>query len=257
MNDEKISVWVLNSKGGVGKTTLSVAVADLMTLAGREPKLLEIDSRKRLSSFFGSNKVLSFEGAPPISEIRKNPNLVLGHYDPIVEAIEAGDSLLDLGANEDPAFLEYCRLSRLDEDLVEEGIRVIALIPTVAENESVRGALEALRSLHEAMPSAERVLVLNGRDGEGFDRYFSPKDVLEMEGSRIRIVEMQRIVSEGWEDFQRERMRFLDIVIMEPEEIQRRFGFARPKAKRSRGDIAAWFEAMRRGMTGILPTAEV
>jgi hypothetical protein len=256
MNDEKISVWILNSKGGVGKTTLSVAVADLMDLAGRTPRFLEIDSRKRLSSFIGQEKVLSFEGAPPIAEIRKNPNLVLGHYDPIVEAIEAGDSLLDLGANEDPAFLEYCRLSRLDEDLVDEGVRVIALVPTVAENESVRGALEALHNLHEAMPSAERVLVLNARDGENFDRYFSPKQILEMEGSRIRMIEMQRIVSEGWEDFQRERLRFLNVVGMESEEIQRRFGFARPKAKRARGDVAAWFEAMRRSMTGILPAAE-
>ncbi len=256
MSQDHISVWVLNSKGGVGKTTLSVSVVDHMELAGRTPSLIEIDTRKRLSSFLGSDRVLSFDGAPSIMDIRKNPNLLLGHYDPIVGAIEKGDSLLDLGANEDPSFLEYCRLSRLDEDMVDQNIRIIALVPTVAENESIRGALEALENLHLAMPSAMRVLVLNERDGEGFDRYFSKGQIEEMEQRRIKVVLMPRIVSEGWEDFQREKMRFLDIVSLDTAEIQEKFNFARPLAKRARGDVAAWFESMRRSLMGTIPVVE-
>lgn len=253
MENDRLSVWVLNSKGGVGKTTLSVAVVDLMEISGRIPYLLEIDTRKRLSSFMGEGVVRSFNGGPPISEIRKNPNLVLGHYDPIVESMENGDTLLDLGANEDPAFLEYARLSRLDEDLVSMGIRVVVLVPTVAENESVRGAIEGLASIQRAVPSAKRVLVLNERDGDNFDNYISKSERSSLLSDDIQIVAMPRIISEGWEAFQRERCRFVEIIGMEVDNIQHKFGFSRPMAKRARGDIAAWFEGVRRGMMGVLP----
>lgn len=252
-SNERISVMILNSKGGVGKTTLAVAVTDLLQLSGRAPQLVEIDTRKRLSSFVGSENVKSFEGAPPISEIRQNPNLVLKHYDPIVAEMEKGDTLIDLGANEDPAFLEYCKLSRLDEDLVDMNIRVIALVPTVAETESVRGALQGLATLREVLPSAKRVLVLNERDQGSFDKLFSSADLKKLADEGVVLVRMPRIVSEGWDDFQRLKLRFVDVIAMDPAQIQERTGYTRPMAKRARGDMAAWFDDVRRAMVGVLP----
>lgn len=252
----KQSFWVMNSKGGVGKTTLSVALIDLLELAGREPSLIEIDSRKRLTSFLGKERVLSFEGAPPISEIRKDPNKVLGHYDPITEKIEGGDTLLDLGANEDAQFLEYCRLSRLDEDFVESGIDITVFIPTVAENESVKGAIESMESLTTSMPSSKKILVLNERDGDDFDKYLTPSQWKFIK-STSTVIRLPKIVSEGWEDFQRSKCRYTDIIAMDIETIQARFGFPRPKAKRARGDMAAWFESLRRQMGNIIKEIEV
>lgn len=250
---DRLSVWVMNSKGGVGKTTLSVVVADLMQLSERPLRMLEIDSRKRLSSFMEEGSVLSFEGAPPIEAIRRNPNLVLKHYDPIMTEMEKADCLLDMGANEDPSFLEYCKLSRIDEDLVELGIRTVAMVPTVAESESVRGAIVALQALGEVVPSSVRILVLNGRDQGDFEKYFDKKTTASLAAEGILTVFMPRIISEGWEDFQRMKLRFIDVVAMDAGEIQERFSYSRQFAKRARGDIASWFEQMRQAFAGVLP----
>ena len=252
----KLSVWVLNSKGGVGKTTLSVVLADLFQLAGHPLSMIEIDTRKRLSSFMGAENVISFDGAPPIADIRKNPNLILRHYDPIITAMETGNSLLDLGANEDPAFLEYCKLSRLDEDLDDMDVSVMAFVPTVAETESVKGALVALEALREVVPSARRVLVLNERDPGDFDKYFDTGALRQLKEQGVSAVVMPKIVSEGWEDFQRQKMRFIDVIGMDTPDIQQSFGYARPMAKRARGDIAFWFERMRIATLDLIPSIE-
>jgi hypothetical protein len=253
---ERIGVWIMNSKGGVGKTTLSVAIADLLHISDRPVRLLEIDTRKRLSSFMGESDVLSFEGAPPISEIRRNPNLVLKHYDPIMTEMEKGDCLLDMGANEDPSFLEYCNLSRIDEDLVDMRVSVVAIVPTVAETESVRGALAALDRVRDVVPSARRVLVLNERDQGDFDRYFDTSIVSDLDRQGVATVVMPKIISEGWDEFQRMKLRFIDIIGMDVPEIQEKFGWSRQFAKRARGDMAAWFEQMRIRMSVVLPIVE-
>ena len=252
-DNKKLSVWVMNSKGGVGKTTLSVALADQFLLAGRPLSMLEIDTRKRLSSFMGTDNVISFDGAPPIAEIRRNPNLILRHYDPIISAIEAGDTLIDLGANEDPAFLEYCKLSRLEEDLEDMDVEVMAFVPTVAETESIKGAMVALDTLKDVVPSSRRVLVMNERDPGDFEKYLSVGEQNELRADGVTIVTMPKIVSEGWEDFQRAKMRFIDIIGMDTAAIQAKFNYVRPMAKRSRGDVAFWFERMRVETLDLIP----
>lgn len=251
--NKKISCWILNSKGGVGKTTLAMALVDLMELSNRPMNLLEVDSRKRLSSFMGEENVMSFNGAPLITEIRSNPNLILNHYDPIVEAFEEGDTLLDLGANEDAPFIEYCKLSRVDEDLIDMNVQVIAFVPTVAESESIKGALEALDKIKEHVPSAIRVMVLNEREQGSFEKLLPNKELKKLAADGVQVMEMPRILSEGWEDFQRMKMRYLEIISMSPAEIQEKLECGRSKAKRSRGDIAFWFESMRRSLVNYLP----
>lgn len=257
MNGEKnISLWVMNSKGGVGKTTLSVAMTDIMGLADRAPHLIEVDSRKRLSSFVGSDNVLSFDGAPSIAEIRKNPNAILSHYDPIMAELEKGDSLLDLGANEDMPFLEYCKLSRIDEDIREMGVDVVVLIPTVAETESVAGALSSIGAVRAIVPSAKVVLVLNERDSGDFDKYFETNRLEELERDGVVVMVMPKIMSEGWEDFQHAKLRFVDVIAMQPQDLVERFGYTKQLAKRARGDVAFWFGKMMEAATFIPKAGE-
>lgn len=246
-----LSIWIMNSKGGVGKTTLAIAVADFLLVNQQEPVILEIDSRKRLSSFIG--ETVSFDGAPSIEDMRKNPNAMLAHYDPVAEALMSSDTILDVGANEDGPFLEYCTLSRLDEDFQEENIQVVTLVPAVMESESIRGALEALASIHSAIPSARRVLVLNERDGSNWDAYLPAKVLKQLHTQGVSIIRIPRIVSEGWDDFQRNYMRFSDIIDQTPSDMSVKFGFARTKAKRSRGDIASWFMEVDAGLGSVIP----
>lgn len=254
--DKNISLWVMNSKGGVGKTTLSVAMTDIMSLANRVPHLIEVDSRKRLSSFMGTGNVLSFDGAPPLAEIRKNPNAILGHYDPIIAELEKGDSLLDLGANEDIPFLEYCKLSRIDEDLEDMNVEVFVLVPTVAETESIEGALTSIGAVQAIVPSAKVVLVLNERDSGDFDKYFESDKLEELERANVMVMVMPKIMSEGWEDFQRAKKRFVDIIAMQHQELMERFGYTRQLAKRARGDIAFWFGKMMEAASFLPKAAE-
>lgn len=114
--ENKISLWVIGANDGVGKTTLSVAMTDIVELAGRSPRLVGVDHWRGLSRFIGDENVLSFESVLPLLKIRKNPNAILHQYDAVISEIEKGNSLLHFDAKATSHLFEYLKISRVDED---------------------------------------------------------------------------------------------------------------------------------------------
>ena len=56
------AIVVANEKGGVGKSTLALAITDKLTIAGHSPVVIQIDRQKRLSAALGADIIIKSEG---------------------------------------------------------------------------------------------------------------------------------------------------------------------------------------------------
>lgn len=244
---EKRLIVVANGKGGVGKTTTALLLADLLDMAEADVILMEIDTRKRLSGYLGE-AVNSLE-IPSHRDIRGNRDALIQTYDPVLDALEESDTvLLDIGANEDQLFFEWARLGYLADQLAELGATAEFVVVTVDEPLSIEGAEYVLREAGESVPGCGRTLVLNERDGARFRALDTA--VLQKQG--VRVVRMPAGPSEIWEDLQTAKLRFAPVLAMEPRELREKFGHSRARATRARGELAVWFGAMREALDPIV-----
>ena len=56
------AIVVANEKGGVGKSTLALAITDKLTIAGYSPVVIQIDRQKRLSAALGQDVITTIRG---------------------------------------------------------------------------------------------------------------------------------------------------------------------------------------------------
>jgi hypothetical protein len=239
----KTSLWIIGANDGVGKMTLSVAMTDIVELAGRSPRLVEVNRWRGFSRFMGDENVLSFESVLPLLKIRKEENAILHQYDAVISEIEKGDSLLHFDAKATSHLFEYLKVSGVDEDFSNMGVQVIVFIPAAADGHSISGALALIDTASTIIPSAKLVLVLNESQGQNFGADF--EIVLSALRDRgISIMIMPKIMSEGWDDFRRSGNRFKSIISMDLARLMELHGYSRPLARRAQNDIASWFEKM-------------
>lgn len=240
----KTSLWIIGANDGVGKTTLSVAMTDILELAGRSLRLVEVNGWRGLSRFMGDENVSSFESVLSLVKIRLNPNAILHQYDAVISEIEKGDSLLHFDAKATFHLFEYLKISRVDEDFSNMGVQVIVLIPAVADGHSLSGALALIDKASSIIPSASLVLVLNECRGQNFGADFEmARSALCARGISVMI--MPEIMSEGWDDFRRKGNRFKSIISMDPACLMELHGYSRSLARRAQNDIVSWFEKMK------------
>jgi cellulose biosynthesis protein BcsQ len=51
------AIIVANEKGGVGKSTLALAITDKLAIAGYSPVVVQVDRQKRLSAALGQDVI--------------------------------------------------------------------------------------------------------------------------------------------------------------------------------------------------------
>ena len=159
---------VASGKGGIGKSLLSLAIADLFELNDRPLRLYQLDDQQRLEKAVGQS-VISLD-IQTLKLARRDPTAITKVFDPLYEGIEvlpnSGDTLLlDVGATQIGNLIDYAGLIDLEEDLQLFGLRGYVFIPAVAEPESLRQACRAIRQFGTTLPSLTPVFVENLRDG--------------------------------------------------------------------------------------------
>jgi len=106
---------VANQKGGVGKSTFSLAVADKLTLDGREPVVIQIDNQQRLSRALG-REIITIQSDPKATRFEAEQEL--RRFSPLLDAVQsaAGKSpiLIDIGAGEVGRFAQWARVTSRD-----------------------------------------------------------------------------------------------------------------------------------------------
>ena len=92
------AIVVANEKGGVGKSTLALAISDKLTIAGHSPVVIQIDRQKRLSAALGRD-VITIASDPKAA--RTDPGKELARFSPVLDAITRSDAaapiVIDIG----------------------------------------------------------------------------------------------------------------------------------------------------------------
>lgn len=116
------AIVVANEKGGVGKSTLALAITDKLAIAGYSPVVIQIDRQKRLSAALGED-VITVASDPKAA--RATSGKELARFSPALDAVTRADTaapiLIDIGAGEVGRFSEWAALVDLDEEFGEFG----------------------------------------------------------------------------------------------------------------------------------------
>jgi hypothetical protein len=238
---------VASEKGGVGKSLLSLAVCDWLSLAGNPPSVIQIDRQRRLADALGGD-VLTIASDPTAARV--NPEIEVKRFSPLLERIEQAHPtspvLVDVGAGEGDRFAAWAALVDLEEELSDWGIQGHIIMPFLVESESIRQVAWTAERFHKALPGASFYLVENRRDGmlsqknsqssaaEAAKKYLDPW--LKRSG---RII-LPAIPAGSWRSFESANCRFVDVVDMTTTETMALTGLPRAESKIARGDISQW-----------------
>jgi hypothetical protein len=181
---------------------------------------------------------------------RADPNAVVQHFDRLYQAIEVAlgsneNLIVDIGGPQQQLVEQYLALVDVDADLVEAGARTIWVAPTTAEAEAMRGGKRTLEAVGRCLPSAERFLALNQRDG--WFRFYpgTQADLLWQDLSRnlspnVPFIRVPAITAGAWLPFEAAGKRMIDVVAADIPSIRSWTGASRPMAKVMRGYVAAF-----------------
>jgi hypothetical protein len=243
---------VAGEKGGVGKSLLSLAIADVFQIHEQPLSILQIDSQARLGSTL-KQEITTIRVDRQLA--RRDPAAAARAYTPVYDAIEAirtgGRSvLIDVGANEAAGLAHWMGLVDLAADLAEWQITTAVAIPYLAEGEAIRQAGTTADLLLPKLGEARLALVENGRDGSIGDLHPASEalsDFRKILAPRIRnaaTLRMPLIEAGSWRPFEAAGCRPVEVVAMSVEEVVRVTGLPKAEAKIVRGDVAAWLSDM-------------
>jgi hypothetical protein len=262
-----VLILIISGKGGGGKSLTALLLADLFELAGIVLRIFQLDDQQRLEKSIG-REVKPIDIAL-LRKARKDPGVLVSAFSDFYASVESmaidqRSILLDIGATQQHAFLEYAALTELNDDLVDFGVSTLAFVPLVAEPESIIQAARQVEALAKILPSARPCLILNQRDGifsslgrESAAAQLFSERIQPLLSSGMATITMPKIEAGSWAHFERQHQRFIDVVGYDIPTTMRVSGLSRPEARLARGDVAAWFATMESEITKVLPVLSV
>ncbi len=241
------TIWVMNGKGGVGKSMLMMVLAWQYEVIGRPLRLIDVDDKAKLAEFMGTDKVLSLRVGANAEALRADPALAYSYWDQLAVEMSEQDTGVDLGANMDGVLLEWAKKSDLSQVLQESGITMDIYVPVTADPLAVEGGIQALEASEQIFPESRRILVLNKAAGN-FDAYASTPEfskIAEMRSRGLYVIVMDECHSEAWTDFERLKLPPWAVVSMNAKTVAERTGLGILAARRAVGDYAAWLRKMQ------------
>ena len=122
--------------------------------------------------------------------------------------------------------------------------------------------LEQSLSLQDVLPVSSRVLILN-EVGGSFGAYGTDEDIERLQGLKlshgVRAARLRQCTSELWPIIERRHMRFDEVLALEPEEIEDRFGLSLFAASGAQVDLVRWLNESLDSLraVGVVPPAAI
>lgn len=248
------TVWVINGKGGVGKSILTMVLAWLYQSEGRPLRLIDIDDKAKLAEFMGHDEVLSLRIGADAEALRANPALAYSYWDQLATEILDQDTAVDLGANMDRHVLDWARKSDLGHIFVENEVSMDIYVPITADPLAVNGGIEVLETVEEIFPASRRILVLNKIAGT-FDAYANTMEFNRIASLRERglyVVAMDPCLSEAWTDFERLKLPPTRVLTLDAKTVAEKTGLGVLASKRAVGDYATWLKNLHQALSPLI-----
>jgi hypothetical protein len=248
-------IFSANRRGGSGKTTSALTIADVFAMGAIEVVPFQVDEQPQLANLLG-RRVTSL--MPQLGSVDHSPSAMrvlstpfAPFYSACREAAATNSVVLcDLGANMVDLFARWLHDVELQEDLDTWGMRAVIVVPAVREAAAVSGGIAALAALRRALPQALSVCVENQRDGAyatvlpstELGRLLRDELPPTLEGC-LRLT-MPAIEGDAWSTFEAAGLRFLKVLALSPEEIAALTHESVADAKIMRSFVARYLRAM-------------
>jgi hypothetical protein len=218
---------IVAGRGGIGKTLLAALLTTALLKLGRPPLLVQADIQRRLDALFPD--LTTTINIDKLEELEKNPLALARAFAAIPTTMRicaAGerDEIVDTAATWHTPIVRYCAEIRLAEKVAALRGRLIFLVPTTADTDSLLLAVDTAQMIETMVPMAQLVLVLNAHPTSVS---FDVPDVIKKFGK----AELQRVLKAHrqivlpaispaiWGVFERANLSPIDVIASDPKDL--------------------------------------
>lgn len=242
------TIFVLNDRGGVGKTLLSHHLMATAMLEGLQLRVVEYEVNERLARLYGAELVEHRRITQDFMNLMGSGDGFFEYWDQIGPELQRGGRLFDFGGNISQWFFNWAEVSGFDY-YVGEGERLTFMVPVTVDLASLQTGMATLDRIAVIAPKAKRVLVENGISGPFSQleesQYGRRKaELVEREG--VEVISMPSCTAPAWARLTGHR---LDQVAKMTREDLVKLGMTPPVASRSLIIIHEWLRNMRAALS--------
>lgn len=248
------TIFVLNDRGGVGKTLLSHHLMATAMLEGLQLKVVEYEVNERLARLFGPDVVEHRRITQDFMNMMGSGDGFYEFWDMIGPELQRGGRLYDFGGNISQWFFNWAEVSGFDY-YVGEGERLTFMVPVTVDLASLSTGMATLERVASIAPKAKRVLVENGFSGpfsQLEDSQYARRKAEMVEREGVHVISMNPCTAPAWARLTGHR---LDQVATMTREDLVKLGMTPPVASRSLIIIHEWLRGMRLALAPYLHDA--
>ncbi|RJF83757.1 hypothetical protein D3877_03725 [Azospirillum cavernae] len=248
------TIFVLNDRGGVGKTLLSHHLMATAMLEGLQLKVVEYEVNERLARLFGPEMVEHRRISQDFMNMMGSGDGFYEFWDLIGPELQRGGRLYDFGGNISQWFFNWAEVSGFDY-YVGDGERLTFMVPVTVDLASLSTGMATLERVATIAPKAKRVLVENGFSGpfsQLEDSQYARRKAEMVEREGLHVISMNPCSAPAWARLTGHR---LDQVATMTREDLVKLGMTPPVASRSLIVIHEWLRTMRQSLSPYLHDA--
>nr|WP_211114237.1 hypothetical protein [Azospirillum rugosum] len=248
------TIFVLNDRGGVGKTLLSHHLMATAMLEGLQLKVVEYEVNERLARLFGPEVVEHRRITQDFMNMMGSGDGFYEFWDLIGPELQRGGRLFDFGGNISQWFFNWAEVSGFDY-YVGEGERLTFMVPVTVDLASLSTGMNTLERIATIAPKAKRVLVENGFSGpfsQLEDSQYARRKAEMVEREGVEVISMAPCTAPAWARLTGHR---IDQVAQMTREDLVKLGMTPPVASRSLIIIHEWLRTMRQSLSPYLRDA--
>ena len=248
------TIFVLNDRGGVGKTLLSHHLMATAMLEGLQLKVVEYEVNERLARLFGPDVVEHRRITQDFMNMMGSGDGFYEFWDLIGPELQRGGRLYDFGGNISQWFFNWAEVSGFDY-YVGDGERLTFMVPVTVDLASLSTGMTTLERVATIAPKAKRVLVENGFSGpfsQLEDSQYARRKAEMVEREGLQVISMSPCAAPAWARLTGHR---LDQVATMTREDLVKLGMTPPVASRSLIIIHEWLRNMRLALSPYLHDA--
>lgn len=242
------TIFVLNDRGGVGKTLLSHHLMATAMLEGLQLRVVEYEVNERLARLFGADVVEHRRISQDFMNLMGSGDGFYEFWDQIGPELQRGGRLYDFGGNISQWFFNWAEVSGFDY-YVGEGERLTFMVPVTVDLASLSTGMATLDRVAAIAPRARRVLVENGVSGpfsQLEDSQYGRRKAELVEREGVEVISMPPCTAPAWARLTGHR---IDQVAQMTREDLAKLGMTPPVASRSLIIIHEWLRGMRNALS--------
>jgi hypothetical protein len=218
---------IVAGRGGIGKTLLASLLTTALLKLGRPPLLVQADIQRRLDSLFPD--LTTTINIDKLEELEQNPLALVRAFAAIpttmrICAADGRDEIVDSAATWHTPIVRYCAEVRLAEKVASLHGRLVFLVPTTADTDSLLLAIETAQMIETLVPMAQLVLVLNAHptpvtfDVPDVMKKFGKSELQRLLKAHRQIV-LPAISPAIWGVFERANLSAMDVIAADPKDL--------------------------------------